>query len=74
MEQTLREALIRIPDSYDMFVEGTVKGCKTVKNGIERMLKKISNTPEIMSSDVVKFLFKMRHPEYFEIGENRYEA
>ena len=73
MEQNLRETLETIPDSYDMFVEGIIKGCITVKNGTERMIKKINNTVDITSSDVVVFLYKMRHPEYFEAGEERYE-
>lgn len=73
MEQTLKEKLDAIPDSYDMFSECIIRGCKTVENGIERMMKKISAEPKITSSDIVVFLYKMRHPEYFENGENRYE-
>lgn len=61
MEEELREQLEKVPDTYDMFVEGIIKGCRTVENGVEKMIAKINSNPVILSSDIVEYLFEMRH-------------
>ncbi len=68
MEERLREVLETISDSYDNFPGAIIRGCKTVENGIDKMLKFVENTPEITTSMVVRHLADMRGIKRNEIN------
>lgn len=59
-EKKLIELLDSIDDAFDNFHSGIIKGCKTVENGIEKMLEYVENTPNITTSLVVRHLADMR--------------
>lgn len=59
-EKKLIELLDSIDDAFENFHCGIIKGCKTVENGIEKMLEYVESTPNITTSLVVRHLADMR--------------
>lgn len=59
-EKELWKMLERVSDTYDSLVIGTLRGCRTVENGAEKMIAKIKANPEANSSTITEYLAELR--------------
>lgn len=53
-EKELWEMLENVSDSYEDLVIGTLRGCRTVENGVEKMIAKIKANSKADSSTIVE--------------------
>ncbi len=59
-EKELWEMLENVSDSYEDLVIGTLRGCRTVENGVEKMIAKIKANSKADSSTIVEYLADLR--------------
>lgn len=59
-EKELWETLENVSDTYKDLVIGTLRGCRTVEKGAEKMNEKIKANPQADSSTIIEFLAELR--------------
>ena len=70
-ESELWEMLEAVSDTYEDFVIGTLRGCRTVVNGVEKMITKIKANPEANSSTIIEYLAELRGIKKVNQGERQ---
>lgn len=59
-EAILKDLLDNISDSYDGFSECGLAFCRSVPNGVDRIIEIIQNNPKITSSEIADIVADMR--------------